>query len=126
MSGLKGNVNDLKKLRKRLLGFSVEVVQNVARQAAPALTTLAQSAYNSGNNVYGDARPDGKNGPLDLRVTGATERTLRFTNAGTVVRCVLGTRYAKYLIGKYRILPMGRMPSRWANRLSEIVQQQKF
>lgn len=127
MSGLKGNVNDLKKLGQRLQKFPTSVAHQVATQSAPALTQMTRRAYESGQTVYGDARPTGSDGQaLDLHKTGLTAATLRFTSVGTIVRCVLGTRYAKYLIGKYRILPMGRMPTDWSRKLGEIVSEQKF
>ncbi len=127
MTALKGNVNDLRKLGSRLQKFPTSVAHNVAQQSAPTLTALSQRAYDSGQTVYGDARPDGTGGQaLDLVQTGLTKATLRFTAVGTIVRCVLGTRYAKYLIGKYRILPMGAMPTAWSRKLADIVAEQKF
>lgn len=52
---------------------------------------------------------------LRLVRTGATRAALRFVAVGTVIRCVLGPRYARYLVGKYRILPSGQqaVPFRW-------------
>lgn len=124
---LKGNVNDLRKLGARLNKFPTTVVHNVARKTAPVLTQRANSAYTSGRTVYGDRRPTGSNGqPLTLRRTGATEATLRFVAVGTIVRCVLGTPYAKYLIGNYRVLPMGAMPVEWSTQISNLVRQEPF
>lgn len=127
MTALKGNVNDLKKLGRRLNKFPTTVVHNVARKTAPTLTTNATSAYASGRTVYGAPRPKGANGqPLTLRRTGATEATLRFVAIGTIVRCVLGTPYAKYLIGNYRVLPMGAMPVSWSRQIADIVSKEPF
>lgn len=127
MSGLKGNVNDLRKLQKRLQAFPLSVSHEVAQRSSSPLTALAQRAYESGQTVYGEARPRGVDGQtLDLKRTGLTAATLRFTTVGTIVRCVLGTRYAKYLIGKYRILPMGRMPADWSAKLEQITREVKF
>jgi hypothetical protein len=124
---LKGNVNDLKKLGQRLNKFPVTLVHNVAQKTAPKLTANATASFNSGLTVYGDARPKGSDGqPLTLRQTGATEATLRFTAVGTIVRCVLGTPYARYLIGKYKVLPMGGMPTTWSKQINEIVQKEQF
>jgi Na+/glutamate symporter len=77
--------------------------------------------------VYGQTRPPSTSGqPLTLRRTGATEATLRFVAIGTIVRCVLGTPYAKYLIGNYRVLPMGRMPVQWSRDINDLVQRERF
>lgn len=62
--------------------------------------------------------------PLDLYETGKTRETLKFVVDGTIVRCRLGPRYAKYLIGKYKILPIGdrtAMPTAWRFALGELV-----
>ena len=131
MTGLKGNVNDLKKLGQRLNKFPTTVVHNVARKTAPSLTGYATSAFGSGRTVYGDARPRGVDGRSLTLVRpgpdgGATRATLRFVSIGTIVRCVLGTDYAKYLIGKYRILPMGEMPSSWSRKIVDIVKKEPF
>jgi Na+/glutamate symporter len=61
-----------------------------------------------------------------LRRTGATEATLRFVAIGTIVRCVLGTPYARYLIGNYRVLPMGAMPVSWSRQIADIVSKEPF
>lgn len=61
---------------------------------------------------------------LDLVFSGDTQRQLRFVVNGTLIRCALGPRYAKYLIGKYKILPIGdrtSMPVAWVRALDELV-----
>lgn len=130
MSGLKGNVNDLRKLQKRIAGFPTSLAHNVSKAAAPDLTSFARAAYDAGDTVYGEPRPLGVRGnKLDLisdPTGGTTRSTVRFVSVGTIVRCVLTTSYAKYLIGKYRILPMGVMPVKWAQRFARIVSEQKF
>jgi hypothetical protein len=125
---LKGNVNDLRKLGARLNKFPTTVVHNVARKTAPALTQKANAAFSAARTVYGDTRPKGVDGrTLTLqRNPPATAATLRFVAIGTIVRCVLGTDYAKYLIGKYRILPMGEMPVSWSQQLKEYVEEEPF
>jgi hypothetical protein len=122
--GLRGDLSSIKGLKASLRALPLTVAHGVAQRAAPAMTGLTQQAHASGQTVYGDARPPGVDGrPLTLERTGTTKRTLRFTSAGTIVRCVLGTRYAKYLIGKYGILPNGPLPVGWSARLAEIVRE---
>lgn len=124
---LKGNVSDLRKLQKRLNKFPVSLVHNVAKKTSPALTSKAKADFSAGRTVYGDVRPRGVNGrPLDLVRTGATLSQLGFRTSGTRVRCVLLEPYAPYLIGKYRILPMGRMPLIWAKRIQAFVEEERF
>lgn len=118
---LKGNVNDLRKLGTRLQRFPITLAATVASRSAPELTRLARLAFAQRRTVYGDRRPDGVAGSLSLVRTGDTERTVHFARVGTIVRCVLGPRYARYLVGRFRILPMGRMPASWSATLRRIV-----
>lgn len=121
---LRGNLSSIKALKSRLRELPRTVAHDVARRAAPELTQLTASAYESGRSVYGEPRPPGVDGRrLTLDATGATRRTLQFVANGTIVRCVLGTKYARYLIGKYGILPNGAMPSEWSRRLAALVAQ---
>jgi hypothetical protein len=124
--GLKGDISNLRRLKRNLRDMPTTLAASVAQRAAPALTGLAQDAYGGNVSVYGDPRPAGVDGrPLTLERSGATRRTLRFTATGTIVRCVLGTRYARYLIGKYGILPNGPLPVAWSRKLGDIVKQAK-
>jgi hypothetical protein len=126
MSALKGNISTLNDLRAKLRSLPRTVAQVVAPRAAVAMTELAREAFANGNTVYGEDRKRGVGGDeLTLKLTHLTESTLRFESAGSTVRCVLDSRYAKYLIGKYRILPMGGLPVPWSQRLSTIVHEVK-
>ena len=121
MSGVSGDFSSLSKLKSKLRTYPKTLAHNIAQKAAPALTGLTASAFGAALTVYGDARPAGVQGnALDLEETGTTRQTLKFTATGTVVRCVLGTRYARYLIGKYGILPNGSLPAEWSRALREI------
>jgi hypothetical protein len=123
---VRGDFDTLNRFKANLRRLPVSLAHDVAQRAAPDMTGLATSAYNSGRTVYDAPRPPSVNGgPLQLRRTGDTEKTLRFKADGRIVRCVLGTRYAKYLIGKYGVLPMGRIPARWQARLVELVANAK-
>lgn len=123
MSGLKGNVSDIRKIAKRIPSLPTTLVAEVADKAAPVLTEYATGSFASNQTAYDDARPRGVDGrPLTLERTGLTRTSIRFVRVGSVVRCVLGPRYAKFLVGKYRILPMGRMPVKWSRRLAKLVE----
>lgn len=121
MAGVRGDFSKLSRMKATLRALPTSVAHVVAQRAAPLLTNLTQSAFAAGRNVYGDERPRGKGGRvLDLEVTGDARRTLRFTSSGTLVRCVLGKRYIKYLIGKYQVLPNGgrSVPAEWERNLT--------
>jgi hypothetical protein len=126
--GLRGDVGKLRTFKQRLREFPITLAAEVSKAVAPALTDLATGAYDGGRTVYGDTRPKGVEGQaLDLEATGATRAQLRFVAVGTVVRCVLGTKWSKYLIGKYGILPNGNaaVPAAWRAKLDAIVAAQK-
>jgi len=119
-----GDFSTLNRLKKNLRAMPVSFAHDVAKRTAPRVTSLATVAFTTGRTVYDEARPKGVNGqPLTLRRTGQTEGTIRFVANGRIVRCVLGTRYAKFLVGKYGILPMGRIPARWQQHIAELVSQ---
>jgi len=109
----------LRGFKDALRAMPLSVSNDVAMRAAPELTRRAKVAFLGGVNVYGDERPGG----VSLMRTGTTFRTLRFVQSGTIVRCALGTEYAKYLIGKYKILPIGDrtgIPVAWVRALDDI------
>lgn len=114
----------IREFKQGLAKLPISVAHTIAQQAAPMLTRLAQDAHAARTNVYGDPYPAGVSGEqLDLVFSGDTQRTLRFVVNGTIVRCQLGPKYAKYLIGKYKILPIGdrtAMPIRWVRALDEL------
>jgi hypothetical protein len=113
----------LEKYRKRLLAHGVLVARNVAEQATPALNREMHSAFDGGRTAYGAPRPLGKTGrELSLVRTGRTRATLRFDNVGSLLRVKLTTPYAKYLVGRFSILPRGQegLPASWQRALREI------
>jgi hypothetical protein len=114
----------IREFKQRLAKLPLSVSHAIAQQAAPMLTRFAQEANAAQRNVYGDPYPEGVGGEqLTLVYTGKTLNTLRFVVNGTIIRCQLGPRYAKYLIGKYKILPIGDrtdMPANWARALDEL------
>lgn len=123
---LRGDLSSLRRLKSTLRALPRSVAHQVANRGAPALTDLARGAFNSNRNVYGDARPAGVDGqPLALVKSGATLATLKFDANGTIIRAVLGTPYARYLIGRYGILPNGSaaIPVQWSRALGEIVKK---
>lgn len=124
--GLKGNPATLRALRSTIAAFPRTLAADVARKSAPAITAPAQQAYDSGLTVYGKPRPLGVDGkPLSLVRDGDARRDIKFTAIGTTIRCSLGPKYAKYLVGKYQILPISALPAEWRARLGAIVKETK-
>lgn len=116
----------LRSFKAQLRTLPTTVAHDVARRAAPAVTSLSREALASGRTVYEEPRPLGVDGgQLSLKKTGAVERDMRFVSIGSIVRVVLGPKYAKYLIGKYGILPNGALPIAWARRIKQLVAETK-
>lgn len=114
----------VKALKARIRRMPVTLAHAVAQRAAPAMTSLTDTAFDTKHTVYGEPRPAGVNGqPLTLEKSGRTRATMRFVANGTIVRCALGTRWARFLIGKYRILPNGALPIMWRQRLNQVVEE---
>ena len=120
---LRGDLGHIAGLKSRLRALPVSIAHDVAQRAAPEMTGLTREAFAGNRSVYGDPRPASRvsGAPLSLTRTGATARELRFVAVGTIVRCVLGPKYAKYLIGKYGVLPNGALPAAWSDRLRAVV-----
>jgi len=117
--------NTLHNMRKALEKLPETVAQRVAQRSATALTAKAQAAYDGGRNVYGEARKRGEDGQeLDLVETTTVRRHVKFEANGRVLRAVLPTRYAPYLVGKFRVLPMGEMPNDWAKTIEKIADEE--
>jgi hypothetical protein len=120
MSGVRGNPQTLREFSKRLRQLPIVLGERIARKAAPVIQAKIQEAYHSGTDVYGVARPAGKSGSLDLVQTSATVGSIGVAALGTKIRSKLGPRYAKYIVGKYRVLPMGAIPVSWQEELARI------
>jgi len=121
------NTATLRKLAKSIQHKPLVAQQNIAARVAPIITQLAGQSYDSGQTVYGDARPSGVHGNrLSLMKTGKTRPTVFFKAVGTIVRAVLGTKWSKYLIGKYKILPIGNadMPFLWRLAIRRIANEE--
>lgn len=126
-SGVRRIGKSLRDIQADIAKQAMSVAHDIAQRTAPALTALARGAYQSGRNVYGDARPSSVTGnALTLMDSGDTFRDLRFRVSGTVMWCDLGTPYAKYLIGRYKVLPIGdrtAIPVDWARTIRAITDE---
>ncbi len=122
MSGVRGSTSTLRKLSKTLRSISAVAAVKIAKKAAPPLTGEFAGDFDAGLTAHGDPRPLGVEGnALSLVQSGDTRRDIKFTSdGGTKIRAVLGTKYAKYLIGKYGILPSGTLPTEWQKLLAKV------
>lgn len=122
----KSSTENLRKFNKELGGLTRDLAIEVAAFAERQLTFLARDSYGRGETCYGDPRPEGVNGPLDLIDKGLTFGHLKFTaDGGTKIRASLLGEYARYLIGKYRILPIGNaaLPIKWSKAIRNAAQK---
>lgn len=115
----------IRDIKARIQALPTSVAHDVAQRAAPLLTNFARASFTARENVYGDPWPIGANGnQVSLIRTGATARALGFVANGSILRCILGNNYQRYLIGKYKILPIGdrsAIPAKWFNALNQTV-----
>ena len=120
MSTIRG-LKSLRALSAALKRIGAQTSQRVAARVAPVLTALARAAFAQQQSPFGDAWDPGVDGaPVTLRATGKLLGTLRFAAVGSRVRAVLAVPYARYHIGKRRILPAGGIPDSWEKAIEEI------
>ena len=120
-SKFRGNTSSMRAFAKKLRTVSRVAAVQIAKKAAPEVTGELTGDFDAGQTAYGTPRPLGVNGnPLSLVASGATRGDLGFkSDGGTKLRAVLPTKYAKYLIGKYGILPVGGLPTAWSKLLAK-------
>lgn len=114
---LRSSPDNLRRFNGELMDLAESLAIEVAGFAARQLTYLARSAYGSGVTCYGDARPEGKHGALDLVDSGFSFGNIAFTSDGTSkIRSTRQKKYFRFLIGKYRVLPSGQqaLPYQWS------------
>lgn len=124
MSGLVGDVSKLSRLASSLRAMPTKVAQRIAEQVAPKLTELARETFDAGETPYGDKWLPGVDGrSVTLRKSGGLANGIRFVAVGTRVRAVLGVRYAKYQVGRRKVLPSS-LPVAWRAAIDAIAQKE--
>ena len=112
--------NSIAKFAQDLRKLPRVVAIKVAEAAAPALTSLAKSTFDAGENPYGLTWAPGEKGQrVTLRKTGTLAGFIRYVATGTRLRVALGTSYAKYQIGKRPVFPRqgGELPTEYVRTL---------
>jgi hypothetical protein len=124
---LRGNPQRLRDLGRNL-GDLPQVARNrIASRVAPAITELALASFDRGETPFGDAWSLGYDGrDVDLVRSGAMRGTLRFVAIGSRVRCVIGVKWAKFQVGRRRVLPAPgqTMPASWRDVAARISREE--
>lgn len=120
-------ITTINRLRASIRDLPLRLRSAVAKDAEGILNRDVHSAFDGGQTVYGTARPTSKDpkragAPLSLVKTGRTRGALNFVAIGTILRAQLGTKYARFLVGKYQILPQ-RLPAAWRLELEQLVRE---
>ena len=117
MAQIKRKGPSIRAIKQRLDDTRIEVATEVARQSVGAVNAIARSDFASGRNCYGEARALGRNGNVvSLHDTGRLGREFGFEQIGTSLRMEIAIPYAKYMVGRFEILPIGdrsAIPIRW-------------
>lgn len=127
VANMSAGITSLNRLRSTIKALPLRIRSAVAKDAEEVLTRRAQEAYDSGKTVYETPRPTSKakgseGAALTLKKSGKARGALAFVAIGTIVRAQLGMRYAKYLVGKYKILPQS-LPALWRSDLEKLVRE---
>lgn len=102
--------------------ISVATAMRAAERIAPTLTTMAKASFDASETPYGTPWAPGADGQrVTMRRSGALAKGLTFAAVGARVRAVLGVPYAKYQIGRRRILPAGgaTVPQSWHDAMAK-------
>lgn len=118
------DVSSLSRLEKSLRALPKGLALRIAAKAAPVISRLAQSTFDTSADPYGVPWAPGVGGDkITLRQTGALERFVRYVAIGTKLRVALGVAYAKYQIGKRPVYPRpGILPPAYRAELAAIAQ----
>ncbi len=100
------SVGSLRQFANSLARLPLVLGHEIAKDQAPALSSLARESFESSATPYGVPWAPGVDGrKITLRKSGALERGVRYVAIGAKLRVALPTRYAKFQIGKRPVLP---------------------
>lgn len=130
MSGVRNmqkGITSLARLRAAIRDLPLKIQESVATDAAGYLDIETRADFAAGRTVYDTPRPLGIGKktigkPLTLVKSKRTRDNLGVTAVGRIVRAALGTPYAKYLVGKYQVLPQ-TLPASWQEYLNNLVRE---
>lgn len=122
----RGRPGNLRRYAENLTKLDSEAVgQRIAELGAKALTARMQSDFDAGETAYGDSRPDGFHGPVTVVKSGKLRSYLSFAATGRRIRCVLAVPYARFMVGRFKVLPSGSasLPYAWSQELDAIAKR---
>lgn len=123
VANMRQGIDSMNRLKRSIADLPLRIRTAVAKDAAEVLNMELRSDFDSGKTVYDTPRPLSVTGkPLTLVKTGKTRAALQFVVIGTILRAQLGAKYARYLVGKYKILPQS-LPAAWRAKLQKIVDE---
>ena len=125
---------NLPRFREALSKIPATIATRAAKHGAIAITALARDAFDAGVTPYGKQRPEGggKYVPAHFASvyrTGSLRAAMGFTSGHKgkllFIRATLGVPYAKYMIGRFWLLPFGnmRIPRSWIDALNNATRQ---
>lgn len=114
------DVSSLRKFEASLRTLPKKLAIDIAERAAPILSAFSRDTFESGQDPYGVPwAPSVTGAKVDLHVSGALRKFIRFVAIGTKLRVSLGVPYAKYQIGKRPVYPRpGVLPKKYADALA--------
>ncbi len=120
------DISSLSKMSATLRALPTVLAQKIATKAAPVISQFANESFEASTDPYGVAwTPKADGSTATLVKTGNMKRFLYYVAIGTKLRVALGTRYAKYQIGKRPVFPRaGVLPSKYATALVQIAQSE--
>ena len=143
IANMRGGIDSINRLKGKIRDLPLNLRTAVAKDASGWLDIAIRDDFKSGETVYDTPRPLGVNGQkltlVDPRSAPKTSRKWRkskgtyphkgqhvrdsigFTQNGTIIRAQLGQKYARYLVGKYQILPQ-LIPASWRAYLTQLVE----
>ena len=121
VANMQRGIDSMNRLKSAIRDLPLRIRTAVAKDAAGILNVELHKDFAAGETVYDTPRPLSVKGkPLTLVKTDRVRSALNFVVIGTILRAQLGTKYARYLIGKYKILPMS-LPASWRTKLEQLV-----
>jgi hypothetical protein len=128
VTNMAGGISSIARLRSTIKALPLRIRSAVAKDAEAILNSELSDNFAAGRTVYDTPRPlsvarETIGQPLSLVKTGKTKGALQFVTIGTILRASLGTKYAKYLVGKYKVMPNGALPAAWRSKLETLVRE---
>jgi hypothetical protein len=122
VTNMQRGLDTIAKFRAKVRALPLTLRAEVAKAGEVAITALLRDDFAAERTAYGTQRPlSVHSDKLSIVKSGATKRDLKFVAIGSILRVHLGQRYDRYLIGKYKVLPISTIPAKWQEALMRVV-----